>query len=768
MKKSSCFARYIGIFAERRIIYNMKTKLANIDDKILLLILILSHVILLYLFCGFSKRPETYGDELIYIDIAKSIAHNETFAIHGVPLEFTNILYSIILAPLFLVGNTITRVNLITLVNCFLVSISLLPVYLICKEFNIKKKYLWIVLAIMYVWPDMLNAATFMSENLYFPISLFAMFFCIKMYKNDKYIWSWIAGVFSYLAYFCKEVGLCIPLACVATYFTFFILNVKEKRITQYRDIKKVIFYILSFLVSYMIVKIFFITGVQNFYMKNGAIDLALFKDLYKIIYLCYVLIYYLVACVIAFFVMPLVVPALKFKQLSQIQKKSYIFAIFQLLGTIMVIAITISIKEDLGKSIPRIHLRYFFPEIGLFLPLFFSVISNKEEHVKKNIVYQIWILISVLAIAIFKGVNAGCVTENMSLVYTNLIKRYIPDIGGYETQSVIFYPTAWIVVILISLSCFIYIKYKQVLKKEKAVNIFSFVVICICVVNLTYNYVSLRYYYKGDTEMITEMGKINNFFSDNNLDSANVMYIGTGAFSIDAKIYDLYFDAANREMELDYDKLRNLISNDDCSERIEDITFNEIVWATPYTVKNIDYFIVVGKEQKKFENLIDGIEKVDLIGGKEFYVYKNLDSSTLELKNSKADINISYTSENNNADLYTQSGLSVCEGKFTWSVGKEIEINVKNVNSSKAKVTVNVENTYNGEQLYIICKNNEILSEGKVMGKGQIVFETPITDKECGFTILLPNAISPKQNEGSQDERVLAIALSSILIEPK
>lgn len=193
----------------------MKTKLANIDDKILLLILILSHVILLYLFCGFSKRPETYGDELIYIDIAKSIAHNETFAIHGVPLEFTNILYSIILAPLFLVGNTITRVNLITLVNCFLVSISLLPVYLICKEFNIKKKYLWIVLAIMYVWPDMLNAATFMSENLYFPISLFAMFFCIKMYKNDKYIWSWIAGVFSYLAYFCKEVGLCIPLACV-------------------------------------------------------------------------------------------------------------------------------------------------------------------------------------------------------------------------------------------------------------------------------------------------------------------------------------------------------------------------------------------------------------------------------------------------------------------------------------------------------------------------------------------------------------------------
>ena len=67
----------------------MKTKLANIDDKILLLILILSHVILLYLFCGFSKRPETYGDELIYIDIAKSIAHNETFAIHGVPLEFT-------------------------------------------------------------------------------------------------------------------------------------------------------------------------------------------------------------------------------------------------------------------------------------------------------------------------------------------------------------------------------------------------------------------------------------------------------------------------------------------------------------------------------------------------------------------------------------------------------------------------------------------------------------------------------------------------------
>ena len=92
----------------------------------------------------------------------------------------------------------------------------------------------------------------------------------------------------------------------------------------------------------------------------------------------------------------------------------------------------------------------------------------------------------------------------------------------------------------------------------------------------------------------------------------------------------------------------------------------------------------------------------------------------------------------------------------------------MKNVNSSKAKVTVNVENTYNGEQLYIICKNNEILSEGKVMGKGQIVFETPITDKECGFTILLPNAISPKQNEGSQDERVLAIALSSILIEPK
>ena len=109
-------------------------------NAVILVVCILLHTVVLYGICNFRKSIETYGDELLYYSIARSLFLGQGIMVHGVPSHFQNLAYSFYLMPFFYISNGILRMKVITLANSFLISLSVIPVWFLCKELKLKEK----------------------------------------------------------------------------------------------------------------------------------------------------------------------------------------------------------------------------------------------------------------------------------------------------------------------------------------------------------------------------------------------------------------------------------------------------------------------------------------------------------------------------------------------------------------------------------------------------------------------------------------------------
>lgn len=744
-------------------------------------IIILLHTLFLFFMCDFSKTLETYGDDFAYYSMAKSIFYGQGTQVHGVDFQFQNLLYSYLLVPFFLIKDSVRRMHMICLWNSFLMSLSLIPVWMLCKEFKLKKKFLWSVILIIFFWPDAITAGTMMSENLYWLLSLFAFWACIKSLNSDNIAYAAIAAVFSYAAYWCKEVAICIPLAFVGIsvlLFTYekFIKNPngkksEERTFSKNSNIRRIVVYVLVYIVIYLLFKYAVYGGVSSFY--SHQMDSSFLKNLYDVLYLMYGFIYYIVAAIIAFLILPIVYPLIYIKKIDKRLQKTWLFMVILLLGTILVIVYTITVKEDLGRVTPRIHLRYFSPMIGVFLPIFFKsfeIVEKQDGDIQDNKIKNIcyWTIIGIICFAVFKGVQGGCANENLSLQYTYVLSKIVPALNNVVEQGVVFYPTQIIVGGLIIL-CLLLFNVFQFGNKTKKITLtfFCSISLLICGANLISGNFFLRNAYLGNQESILEMKYINDYFRENDLIDANVMYVTTSWGNKNAKIYDTYFDGRHN-YEMSIESLRNMVctgegGNIEVSKQI----FNENIWGTPYSLEGIDYFII-GSDVGNIEELIKGVKLVDNISSSDFKVYRNWDFKRLKANISKTQ-DIKFMSDGYNVPLFDVTGVSWCEGAYSWTDGDEMTVSgVIDSELKEIEITVLLDNTFNGNQKIIVYQGDDIVYNGEAIGQQNFKFSMKPIDGVYSFKMSFPNAKSPAELGQSQDERKLAIALKEISIVGK
>ena len=121
----------------------------------------------------------------------------------------------------------------------------------------------------------------------------------------------------------------------------------------------------------YILFKKTILLNIDDIY--KSKMDISFLKDWYSIFYFVYAFAYYFIASALAFMVYPLIYPAIHIRELDKKTKNAFLFLMLLFLETLFVIVFTITIKEDVGRVAPRIHLRYFTPMIGVFLPIFFQ-----------------------------------------------------------------------------------------------------------------------------------------------------------------------------------------------------------------------------------------------------------------------------------------------------------------------------------------------------------------------------------------------------------
>ncbi len=750
-------------------------------DVVILGACIFVHTLLLYKICDFEKAMETYGDELIYYNLARCIFRGEALKVHGVAFSFPSLAYCYYLAPFFCIADGVLRMRVITLANAFLMSLCVIPVWLICRELELKKRYAWFSVILIMLWPDMLTAGTLMTENLYWMLSLFAMYFCIKSIGSKKKTVAAAAAFFCYLSNFCKSVGVCLGLAYMAYMVIYPCLDrLSGKSRHTFRKfmkdgewIKPVVFAAV-YGICYVAVRKLLLHNMND---ADYTVETAVFSSSYQCFYMVYAVLYYVLGAAMAFMVFPVFYPVLHYRKISRKTQNAYLYAVILLLGTFLVVVLKITVVEDLGKNMPRVHLRYFASMAGLFLPVFFRSVSDTEgdsAYMRKGKLVSILFCFFFWGICMlgFKGVKSGCITENLALSLVQFAVGNLQDVS-LDTDGMVVFPLSAIAVSMvvgIVLAAWNLVLYSGKLKKYFSPIVFvSMAFVCMINVWLAIPYL---HGYDANRSAINEMCTISTYFREHGLDECNVLFVCENGYGKDAKIYDTYFEGTNN-FETRYDMLfREMDLSGQKDSKISEMNFTDCIWEGEYHIDMADYLIFNAPEQD-IDRVIGGCEILPEISGEHYTVYRNTDPERIRYPE-KAEVyrtgdilaEIRFAREGYNVPLFVQKGISLCEEDFSWTDGSEMEIRVR-VPKETGTVTVmfDLKGTYNGKQGVEIYQGERMIYDGVAEGEQKFSFELHPQNGDGGFKVRFPDAVSPMEMGVGQDARKLAVALHSITV---
>lgn len=755
----------------------------------LLLMFIFLHALILFSFCDFTKAYSV-NDELVYYTIARSLFLGEGIQFHATDFPLQNIAYCLFLMPFFNISDCIIRIKAITFANALLLSLCALPVWFIGKELGLKEKYRWASVIVIFVWPDNITAASTMSENLYWLLFLTATYLWVKNLTAQNYWITVLCSTVSFLAYFCKEVALCIPLAYVGFSIAFPVLDSivqkkdikKQKNSTEafhcaairFQDYVKLLLFLFVYGICFLFIKKIAFSGKGNVY----GVDISLLASTYNRVYCIYALIYYIIAVLVAFLVFPILLPAIRYNSLNEVSRKTYIYALILLLGTITTIVLSISVREDLGLAVPRIHLRYFSQIIGVFIPVFFSSLAELQgcssiQKKGKNKISYLILLCCLFCVLLFKGTGSpGSVNENIALAYTWKIRQAPSEILAYIFDTLGAYLN-----IFINLGFFVlvFLWSKLTFSGLRKATVLCGTVLIIavpCILNLRLGLANARVVTAVNEAAIQEMRRISDYFSTAELQDTNVVLLSKQWGLHDARIYDTYFDGY-QPFEITYDDLGSVLTPINASEvLVSNLVFSEVIYQYKYSIDKIDYFILADKVQN-IDAYISGLEYVPDLSGATYHVYHNPTPTKLLLAGSNStgsekSVLIDFTEAGYNASLFVQSGISFCEGLYSWTESDILEILAK-VSSQTGAVNVNisVSQTFNGNQPVEVYQDNVLIHSCELDGPGTISFSMTPINGICQFRLHLPAAISPKALGLSQDTRNLSLMLQAIEITP-
>lgn len=603
-------------------------------DILILMIIVGMHAVISFVLCDTDKLLGTYGDELIYYSIAKSLFNEKTIELHGASFSFQKILFSLYLLPFMGISNGIMRTKIILISNSVVTSLSLIPTWLLCKELGVKRKYAWLTMLIVFAWPDMLFAGTFMSEVIYWPLSVTAMYFCVKSIgAKSKNKYTILAAVFCYLCYFCKEVGLCIALAFMASRGLIVIINIfGANKNRQMKDIggeiKRVLLFLGMFALLHVVVNYLFFGGQDNYYVKNGQMGIEALLKPYNMNYFVYGIVYYIVSTGIAFCLYPIVIPFLSIQNLNKQIKEVFVFSVILLFGFFVVICYTITIREDLGHIIPRIHLRYYSSIICILLPLCYRELERQENCKNSERCIREWIFIVIVILLVYRGAGSASFAENLSLQYTRFFDGKYTPIYGSGNDDIVFYPAVlpvYIGVILLAISA-IFLNGKRILA-----YLFCGVSVIIGISNIVLAKPYYYAFYRGNDKAIKEMVAIDEYMLKNNSLNKNVLYVTKGWLSMEARVYDTYFDGTN-SCEIEQHTFDEMVV-DYKNTKVEEIPIYEAIWTRQYDVDSIDYIIVDAEYILPSQ---DGMVELQQLSGEYYKVYENIHPDIFMFSNEK------------------------------------------------------------------------------------------------------------------------------------
>ena len=151
---------------------NLGARLARVPDGAWLAgIVVLSAAVRLWL-GGDMPAPFVFVDELIYSELARSLAETGSFAVRGVPTSGYSILYPALIAPAYWLFDALPSAYAAAkATNAIAMSLAAVPAWLLARRVVGR----WLALlaaALAVVLPSMAYTATLVTETLFYPVAL--------------------------------------------------------------------------------------------------------------------------------------------------------------------------------------------------------------------------------------------------------------------------------------------------------------------------------------------------------------------------------------------------------------------------------------------------------------------------------------------------------------------------------------------------------------------------------------------------------------------
>ena len=192
-------------------------KTRRIRNDAFILIAVYAAMVLLRAILAISTHiyPTVLIDEMLYYNIARSIANGEGLRFMGQTADYATILYSLVLSPVYMLfGEGAPFWKIMQGWNSVLINLTVFPVYALAKRVTGSRASALVTAVITVILPDMCLSGYIMSENIIYPM-FFAMMYCAYRYLEDERpAHILLVGLLGGLIYFTKP-GHVVPAVVI-------------------------------------------------------------------------------------------------------------------------------------------------------------------------------------------------------------------------------------------------------------------------------------------------------------------------------------------------------------------------------------------------------------------------------------------------------------------------------------------------------------------------------------------------------------------------
>ena len=417
-----------------------------------LFIFYLAIVLLKILLSLLIPSPSIFSDDYVYIKLARSFFFDFNFTIHGVAVDVYPPLYPMLLSISYLFKDMTIIYPLMKVINALVSSLIIIPAFLLSKEFFNEKKSLIIALFISFIPSNFSFSPYIMSENLFYPLSLFTLYFIYKSFLENGYKYNVLAGVFLALSYLTRTIAINIVGALVVSYVILFFIGKINRSLIVKKFFVSFCFFIV--IISPWMIRNFYLYGFNlkllfGPYAQSALNIVTKFKLMNYIIKFLVYISYLILASLIIF----------PFKLTNIFNKKNLNFLIL----LIPLLIATLVIAANHGSRVVFFEWftgRYIGRYVDFLLPLIFIGGFIGAERIKVINKATVAIFSFFLVIGSLLTLHSLFPLNNMSLTWAGVLK-YIFEFFFYDkidysirlfTGSIIFFIALFLLLFILLL----------------------------------------------------------------------------------------------------------------------------------------------------------------------------------------------------------------------------------------------------------------------------------------------------------------------------